>query len=218
MRLAIADPPYPPQFSERRDLAGGGVRIVSRSRARRWYGDGPRDRGGSGPADFHPDAGEWDDPARHRQLLAQLLDEFDGWAIATTPDGLSCYHPLPVPARIMAWTRPRAMPTAHALTSSWEPVIVYIPEGRRARRDYGQIPDVLTASPPGAGFVGAKPAVWTRWVLSALGYDPAVDELVDMFPGSGAVAAAADGLLPLPKPAADPQLLTLTDLDRLDLT
>lgn len=196
MRLCIADPPYPPQRSERRDLAGGGVRVVSRSRSQRWYGD-HSDRGGNKAADWHPAAAEWDDPRRHRLLLEQLLDEFDGWAIATTPDGLDCYRPLPVPAHTMAWVKPRAMPTAHALTSSWEPVIVYVPEGRRARRGSAalQVPDVLSAAPPGAGFAGAKPAAWTRWVLTALGYDSGTDELVDLFPGSGAVSAAADGLL-----------------------
>lgn len=204
MRLAIADPPYPPQLSERFDTADGAPRTVIRSRARRWYGDGPRDRGGAKPADFHPDAGEWDRPARHRLLLEQLLDEFDGWAIATTPDGLACYHPLPVSARLMVWNKLRPLPTGHRIATTWEPVILYPPKGRRSRpaaadttRMYAdQVPDVLTAAPPGAGFAGAKPEAWTRWVLDALGYDPDTDELVDLFPGSGAVArAAAQGVL-----------------------
>lgn len=209
MRIAIADPPYPPQFSERRDLADGGVRITWRSRARRWYGDAG-DLGGNRAADFHPDAGEWDDPARHRLLLEQLLDEFDGWAIATCPDGLDHYRPLPIPARLMVWRKLRAMPTAHRVSSMWEPVILYPPEGRRARAgaqvpDFLETPDpvdevehfglpvdpVLTAAAPRVEFAGAKPPAWTRWVLDALGYDPDVDELVDLFPGSGSVAAAA---------------------------
>lgn len=123
VRFAIADPPYPPQVSERYDTVDGRPRIGTRSRARRWYGDGPRDRGGQQPADFHPAAGEWaDDPLR-----------------------------------------------------------TYMP----------QVPDVLRAAPPGAGFAGAKPERWTRWVLDALGYDPTTDELEDLFPGSGAVARAA---------------------------
>lgn len=198
MRLCIADPPYPPQFSERHDTADGTARLVSRSRARRWYGDAA-DRGGAAAADFHPDAGEWDDPARHRLLLEQLMDDFDGWAIATTPDGLEHYRPLPVPARLLVWVKSRAMPTGHRIASMWEPVIVYPPRARRARLELDavlrQVPDVLTCSPPGAGFAGAKPAAWTRWVLDALGHEHD-DELVDLFPGSGAVArAAAQGVL-----------------------
>lgn len=193
MRLAIADPPYPPQFSERRDLADGGVRTVSRSRARRYYGDGTRSRG-ERAADFHPEAGRWDDPAEHRRLLERLMGEFDGWAIATPPDGIGCYHPLPVPARLMVWHKTRPRPTAHAIGSTFEVVIVYPPEGRRAastRRPFGQVPDVLIAPSHHGSFVGAKPPEWTRWVLDALGYDPDVDELTDLFPGSGSVSNAA---------------------------
>ncbi|WP_100813046.1 hypothetical protein [Microbacterium lacus] len=196
MRLAIADPPYPPMFSERRDREGGPLRVTSRSRARRWYGDGPRSTTDSPAADFHPEAGTWDDLTEHRRLLERLVDEFDGWAIATTPDGLGAYHPLPIAARIMAWHRPTAMPGGGRLMSRWEPVIVLIPEERRGRAGM-RVSDVLTANPPTAGFVGAKPPEWTRWVLDALGYEPATDELVDLFPGSGSVAAAADGMLAL---------------------
>lgn len=192
MRLAIADPPYPPQLSERYDCAAGGTRIVSRSRARRWYGDGSRHT--EKPADFHPAAGEWDDPRRHRALLEQLMDEYDGWAIATTPDGLRCYEPLPIPARLLVWVKRRAMPTGHRIASTWEPVIVYPPRARRGRAAGGeklaQVPDVLACSPPGAGFAGAKPEAWTRWILDALGYEPG-DDVTDLFPGSGAVTRAA---------------------------
>lgn len=195
MRLAIADPPYPPHFSERRAAAGGTVRVTSRSRARRWYGDGTRSAG-ERPADFHPAAGEWDDPRRHRRLLEELLAGFDGWAIATSSDGVEHYRPLPIPARLMFWRKLRPLPTAHRIASSVEVVIVYVPEGRRGRGDLGQVPDYLEAAPPGNGFAGAKPPVWTRWVLDALGYDPDADEVVDLFPGSGSVAAeVAQGVL-----------------------
>jgi hypothetical protein len=58
------------------------------------------------------------------------------------------------------------------------------------------VKDVLTAAQPGsAQFAGAKPPAWTRWVLAAMGYDAADDEVTDLFHGSGAVAAVSDGLL-----------------------
>lgn len=194
MRLAIADPPYPPQISERYDTADGAPRITVRSRARRWYGDSA-DRGGVAAADFHPDAGDWDDPARHRALLEQLVDEYDGWAIATTPDGIQHYGPLPVPARIMVWHKPRSMPTGRRIASTWEPVIVLPPRDRRARTGSGYVPDLLSCAPPGAGFAGAKPGQWTRWVLDALGYVDG-DTVDDLFPGSGAVSnEIAQGVL-----------------------
>lgn len=186
-RLAIADPPYPP-----RNGYGG-----RKNRASRWYGDGQRS-GVDIPADHHPEAAEWDDPLRHRALLEQLVAEYDGWAIATSPDGLEAYSPLPTGVRIMAWVKGNAQPGSHRLRSCWEPVIIQIPRDRiNARDGRGQIPDVLSAGIPRSGFIGSKPYVWTRWVLDALGYIEG-DTVVDMFPGSGAVAAElAQGRLSL---------------------
>lgn len=201
MKLAIADPPYPPLFRERFDLAGGESRVTMRSRATRWYGEGPRAASDAPRADIHPDAGKWDDLSAHRELLLHMVQNYDGWAIATTPDGLGAYHPLPINAQIMAWHRPTAMPGGGRLIERWEPVIVYIPEERRTREGM-RVSNVLTANAPsargrGRSFVGSKPPAWTRWVLDALGYDPASDQIDDLFPGSGAVAAAADGMLSL---------------------
>lgn len=197
MKLAIADPPYPPHFAERRDRPGGPIRITTRSRARRYYGDGTRPAG-ERPADHHPAAAEWDRPARHRLLLEQLLDEYDGWAIATTLDGLDCYRPLPIPARVMVWHKTTGQPSSGRIATTCEAVIVFSPEGRRARAGelrLRQVPDLLQCAAP-QGFAGAKPAAWTRWVLDALGHDPETDTVADLFPGSGAVAAAiAQGVL-----------------------
>lgn len=180
MRLAIADPPYPPM------RGGGGIK----PRASRWYGDNQRatsDR----PADVHAGAAEWDAPERHRQLLLDLMRDYDGWAIATAPDGLQAYGELPLGTRVMAWFKPNAQPGSHRLRSHWEPVIIYPPAGRRTNRGgVGQMSDVLTADAPRLGFPGAKPAAWTHWVLAALGHDALTDTLDDLFPGSGSVAAA----------------------------
>ncbi|PFG16294.1 hypothetical protein ATK74_0828 [Propionicimonas paludicola] len=185
-RLCIADPPYPPAASVRFDRPGG--RVVKRSRARRYYGDGTRPRQ-ERPADFHPAAAEWDDPARHAALAQQLATEFDGWAIATTPDGISAYGELPE-VRIMAWIKPNNPPTAHRIRGCWEAVLVCPPRDRRAGRAGDFVNDVLTAPSPRIGFVGAKPAAWTWWVLDALGYQPDTDDVIDLFPGSGGVQAA----------------------------
>jgi hypothetical protein len=192
MKLAIADPPYPPRVYDRPDAAGGALRRVIRSRARRWYGDqGPSPRSSGNVADFHPDAAYWDTPEAHRALIERLHAEFDGWALATTLDGADWYHPLPPGTRHMVWHKPNSMPNGSRLASSCELVLVYIPHGRRLRAAGRQMSDLLVAAPPNASFAGAKPASWTRWVLDALGYDPDVDELHDLFPGSGMVAAAA---------------------------
>lgn len=179
MRLAIADPPYPAFRG-----AGG-----TKQRASRWYGDNQRSKDDR-PADVHPEARSWDDDATHRALLERLVAEYDGWAIATSPDGIRAYGDLPDAVRIMAWVKPNGQPGAHRLRSCWEPVLLFAPEGRRSNRDgRGQIPDVLTCPAP-RGFIGAKPEAWTRWVLDALCYDAATDTVADLFPGSGAVASA----------------------------
>lgn len=178
-RLAIADPPYPP-------FIGSGGR---KNRASRWYGTGQRSRTDS-PSDRHPEAARWDDPEEHKGLLSRLMRDYDGFALATSPDGLATYHPLAPDVRIMAWIKPNAQPGAHRLRSTWEPVIVRVPEGRRSNRNgRGQISDVLTANVPG-GFIGRKPEAWTHWVLSAMSYDPSRDTADDLFAGSGAVGVA----------------------------
>lgn len=179
MKLAIADPPYPP-------FVGSGGR---KNRASRWYGTGQRslkDR----PADNHPEAANWDQPERHRQLLEELMDCHDGWAIATSPDGIAAYGLLPVGARILAWIKPNAIPGSHRLRSNWEPVIFYPPQGRRSNRSgRGSISDVHTANAP-RGFIGEKPESWTHWILDAFLFEPSEDSVTDMFVGSGAVARA----------------------------
>jgi hypothetical protein len=186
MRLAIADPPYPPY------VGSGGTK----PRASRWYGGRQLSREDR-PADFHPEASDWDDPARHRRLLEDLHRDYDGWAIATCPDGIAAYGDLPVGCKLLAWVKPGSTPTSHRIGSSWEPVILYPPAGRRSNRGgLGTVSDVLIAPPPRSGFVGSKPEAWTRWVLDALTYDPNADQVTDLFSGSGAVAAAiAQGVL-----------------------
>lgn len=185
VKLAIADPPYPPMRAQR-DI---------RPRASRWYGDNQQ-ASDDMPADFHPAADEWDAPERHRQLLLDLMASYDGWAIATSPDGLAAYGELPAGCRIMAWVKPNSQPGAHRLISRWEPVITYPPRGRRSNRGgIGGLSDVLIAPGPGR-FIGAKPPKWTRWVLDALSYDPENDSIEDLFGGSGSVSMEiAQGVL-----------------------
>jgi hypothetical protein len=190
MRLAIADPPY-------------------LGRAEMFYGAGNvanMNVGGNihpmAKSDHHPDAAAWDDIEKHRELVARLVDEFDGWAIAMVPDNLHEYLPMvPRRTRVAVWHNPMTMPAGQHPRRRWEPVLVYVPDGRRRVRDVAGPPvvDVLTVThelEKRKGFAGAKPRAWTRWVLGMLGYDPDADEVVDLFPGSGAVAAEiAQGVL-----------------------
>ena len=186
MRLAIADPTYPPirAAHPRND----------KPRASFWYGDAKL-MGHGRKADNHPGAAEWDNPERHRALLEQLEAGYDGWAIATAHDGLSAYTDsngeLPRGCRVMIWHKPNSVATASRLRNVWEPVIIKLPVGRQSSRHMGgQIDDLLVATAPRVGFAGAKPLEWTRWVLACLGYNRETDTVEDLFPGSGGVTEA----------------------------
>lgn len=176
-RFAYADPPYPRQ-------------------ARRYYRD-------------HPDfAGEVD----HGELIDRLERDFpDGWALSTSSVALAevlqlCPRPRRNPkhggryltdsgVRVMAWCKPMHQILPLSVQYAWEPVIV-----RRGRQRVGRVPairDYLIASPrpwhaknrqPGA-IVGTKPPEFCHWLFDVLGAMPG-DELVDLYPGSGAVGRA----------------------------
>ena len=184
MRLAIADPPY-------------------LGRAALWYGGkGRKEQGRAGRAcgrgdlapEYHADAARWDDPQAHNDLMANLEDAFDGWAVAASAKTIT-HLDIPDRARIAIWHVTNAIPDGGRVRSTWEAVVVRVPEGRRAHGTGLPVSDVLRAAHPVAGFVGTKPDTWTRWVLDMLGYRPHEDELVDMFPGSGSVTRAAEVLL-----------------------
>lgn len=178
MKIAIADPPY-------------------LGRARRWYGDGRGHSGGRGRADEHPAAGIWDMPQAHQGLIESLEAEYDGWAVAANPDSLGTYLSVTPPnVRVASWTRGNAIPSGSRVRSVWEPVLVRVPDVRRGHGTGTSVDDVLTAGITPGGFAGRKPEAWTHWVLTMLGYQPGTDEIVDIFPGSGAVADAVSTYSP----------------------
>ncbi len=187
MKLCIADPPYLGRASEWYGIRG--TTTVGRNKGIKYR-----------PADRHPNAEMWDDIETHKNLVDDLVANYDGWAIAMAHDNLKSYIPIIpqiVPYRIAIWMK-NPLPGAARVINSYEPLIVRIPEGRRssigqkgmAVKDAAQIPIVRT------GFTGAKPPAWTRWVLDMLGYDSDLDTVDDLFEGSGAVAKEiAQGVL-----------------------
>ena len=186
MKLCIADPPYLGKaelFYGERDLAqmnfGGNINQTFK-------------------ADRHPEAHLWDSPDMHRDMVARLTAEYDGWAIAMIPSSLRHYLQwVPEDVVIAVWHDPRVMPTGRHPRRRWEPVLVSRPEGRRTVNAVPTpVGDVLTTPHPSGSFAGQKPRAWTRWVLDMLGYDPETDTVDDLFHGSGAVAAEiAQGVL-----------------------
>ena len=196
MKLAIADPPY----LGRAELFYGATTTTQMNIGGGLGRNGGRNAGRLFKADYHPDAAAWDNPAQHEALVARLVADYDGWAIAMVPDNLPAYLAwVPPRTRVAVWHDPQVMPTGSHPRRRWEPVLIYVPAGRRRIVDLPgpHVGDVLTAPHPsggkeGSGFAGRKPAAWTRWVLNMLGHDPDIDTVTDLFPGSGAVQQVID--------------------------
>lgn len=176
MKLCIADPPY-------------------LGRAVRHYGEGGRAYGrGKGKSDNHPEAHIWDNPETHKQLVRDLENNYDGWAIAMSVHSLSTYLEVVQTEsengiRVCVWHKPNAIPSGSRVMNYWEPVLIRIPKGRKQRIVGNNVQDIFTANAPRVGFSGAKPNEWTFWVLNLLGYQDN-DVVDDLFHGSGAVANA----------------------------
>lgn len=140
---------------------------------------------------FHGDDDRcWDDPETHRRLVERLSDEYDSWALHLSSPSLRNILPMcPADARVLSWCKSFASfkPGVHP-AYAWEPVIIRgsVSRGRHATTyaDYTVVPIVTQR-----GFFGAKPAAMVWWVLGCLNVKPE-DEVVDLFPGSGAVTRA----------------------------
>lgn len=160
MRFAYADPPY--------------------------LGQGAKHYG-----DLHPDAGDCDTVEWHAALVARLCNEFsDGWALSLhTPSLKAILNLCPDDVRVCAWVKPFAAWKPNVTRAyAWEPVIIRggrdIPRTAPTVRDFVAEPITMLK-----GFPGAKPWRFCWWVFDFLGME-ADDDLVDLFPGSGAVTEA----------------------------
>lgn len=151
----------------------------------------------------HPDyAGEVD----HKSLVDRLCGEFDGFVLHTSsvalPEVLRNFAWRDSEGlRVMAWVKPfaafkRNVPVAYA----WEPVIVKpcrkpVVSKRLTMRDWVDCPITMKR-----GLTGAKPEKVCHWAFEVVAARPE-DELVDLFPGTGAVTKAWStwrGLFTLP--------------------
>jgi len=134
-------------------------------------------------------AGEVD----HAELIADLCANYDGWALSLSMKSLPAIMRLcPPDVLTLAWVKPIAPPMGDHRHYSWEPVILH-----GGRRPTGYVKTHLVLSPPQYTFrprppehvIGEKPEGFCRWIFDSAGLRPD-DELVDLFPGSGAVGRA----------------------------
>lgn len=151
------------------------------------YADPPYP-GCSGLYAGHKDyAGEVD----HRELAVRLARDYDGWLLHTSSTALAAVLPLLVaPYRVMAWVKPfAAFKRNVSVAYAWEPVIVKacrkpVVSGRIVMRDW--VSESITLK---KGLVGVKPESVCFWAFEMLGLSRE-DELVDLYPGTGAVTRA----------------------------
>lgn len=128
----------------------------------------------------------------HTGLVRRLMTEFpDGWALSTASTTLrQVLLDCPSSVRIGAWVKPFASFKPNVNPAyAWEPVIFSGGRQPRSRteatvRDWCSTPITLQR-----GLTGAKPEAVCFWVFAFLGLQPG-DELVDLFPGTGAVTRA----------------------------
>ena len=129
----------------------------------------------------------------HVALIARLNEEFpDGWALSTGAVRLQYVLSLcPPDVRVGAWVKPFAPFRPNVgVAYAWEPV-VWRGGRRRTRRqttafDWVRACGTLKYK---VGLIGAKPEAFCFWVFEMLNLQPD-DDLVDLFPGTGAVGRA----------------------------
>ena len=130
----------------------------------------------------------------HLALIAELQAGYpDGWALSTSAAALRDVLAMcPASTRVCAWRRRTRPTSSRRALSAWEALLVV--GGRELATDIPQdLLDVLDYrgrydSFPDA-LVGMKPPEFAVWMFRQLGAR-AGDELVDVFPGSGAVGRA----------------------------
>lgn len=136
----------------------------------------------------HPDyAGEVD----HADLIQRLEDDYDGWVLHSSSTAMHLVVPLlPEGVRVMSWVKSFcAFKRNVSVAYAWEPVYVKaarkpVVSKRLTMRDWVECPITLRR-----GLTGAKPEAVCHWAFEMMGARPD-DDMVDMFPGTGAVSKA----------------------------
>lgn len=127
----------------------------------------------------------------HAELISRLVSEYpDGWALSTNSGSLRSLLPLcPEDVRVMAWVKPFCSFKPNVNPAyAWEPAIVR--GGRKRARFETTVRDFVSANILlKKGCAGAKPREFCFWLFSVLNALPG-DDLVDLYPGSGAVSDA----------------------------
>jgi hypothetical protein len=166
----------------------GGVYFGGVARVKIGYADPPY----IGCAHLYSDQPEYTGEIDHEALIEKLQMEFDGWVLhaAATPRSMAILAPIveSTGARWMTWVKGfAAFKRNVSVAYAWEPVIVKaarkpVVSKRLVMRDW-----VMESITLKRGLTGAKPEAVCHWAFEMVGARPD-DELVDLFPGTGAVS------------------------------
>ena len=140
----------------------------------------------------HPNSARWDHPSSHIFLMSDMEQDYDGWALSCSATSLpDLLADAPRGTRVGAWVKPFAAFKRNVRVAyTWEPVLFHRIAPRRDGEPVGRdhLSEGITMR---RGFTGAKPARFADWLRILLGYMEG-DELVDLFPGSGAITRQFD--------------------------
>lgn len=128
----------------------------------------------------------------HAALLRTLTTDYEHWALSTASTTLQYVLRLaecPSDVRIGAWVKPFGVFKVNVNPAYvWEPVLFH--GGRRRSRKANTVRDWVSSPVTlQRGVPGAKPEAFCFWLFDLLGLRTG-DDLVDLFPGSGAVTRA----------------------------
>lgn len=139
----------------------------------------------------------------HVELIERLSRDYpDGWALSLSSPTLKTILPMcPDDVRVMAWVKPFAAFKRNVRVAyAWEPIIVKPAvrlDGAIPTRDFIEDLDpfdldlaVRESITMKRGLTGAKPERMCHWLFGAMGMRPGLDQLDDLFHGSGAVKRA----------------------------
>jgi hypothetical protein len=155
------------------------------------YADPPYLGCGKLYAAHHPDAHDWDDVETHRSLVARLCSDYpDGWAMSLSAPSLEVIKPMcPPDSRTGVWVKPFAIFKPN-VNPAYAYELVIFRGGREFTRDDPTVRDWIAANITlRRGLTGAKPRDFCRWIFQLLNARKG-DDFDDLFPGTGAVAAA----------------------------
>jgi hypothetical protein len=156
-------------------------------------------------AHLYKDHADFGGEVDHADLIERLQSDYDGWILhaSATPASMAILAPLVAAtgARWMSWVKGfAAFKKNVSVAYAWEPVIVKpcrkpVVSKRLVNRDWIQESITLRK-----GLTGAKPEKVCHWAFEMVGARPD-DELIDLYPGTGAVSKAWkswQGLFTLP--------------------